>query len=150
MDIKLVELKLNAWAEGRWKAVVPMIVKNHHGNLLLSLEGIFDAKEYERRLHNNTQRIKRAFRADTPHNQRKAAALAPAVLAAIDAEQAQLQHQQDQVAVANRECIEATSAVLTGQPLAIVRRETIEAIYALAVLIPDVTVNFVHAERRAA
>lgn len=150
MDIKLVELKLNAWAEGRWKVVVPLIVKNHHGNLLDPLEGIFDAKEYTRRLHNNTQRIKRAFRADTPYGQRKAAELVPAILAAIDAEQAQVQHQQDQIAVANRECIEATSALLTGQPLAIVQKEGIEAIHSIAALMPGIVVSITCVGQQAA
>lgn len=132
MKIKMTGIELEAWAKGRWKTAVEQITDHHHGDLLKPLAGIDDAEEFARRLHNNTQIIQRAFRNETPNYRRHAAALIPAIRAAIDADEAEKTDQQSLVATANRECIEATSAVLTGKPLAIIQREAIEAIAALA------------------
>ncbi|EMO5715854.1 hypothetical protein RVW00_000791 [Enterobacter bugandensis] len=148
MKIKMMAIELEAWAKGRWKTAAELITEHHHGDLLEPLTGIEDAAEFTRRLHNNTQIIQRAFRNDTPTYRRYAAVLVPAVRAAIDAEQAEKTDQQSLVATANRECIEATSAALTGKPRAVVQREAFEAIEVLAQL-AGVTVHIVR-ERCAA
>lgn len=148
MDIKTLAIELEAWAKGRWKTVVPLIAEHHHGDLLLPLTGINNAEEFARRLHNNTQIIQRAFRNDTPNYRRHAAALAPAIRSAMNAELARQDDTHTRVAIANRECIEATSAALTGKPLAVIQKETFEAIDALAQL-AGVTVHIAH-ERRVA
>lgn len=143
MKIKTLSLELESWAKGRWKTAAELITNHHAGGLLLQLVGVTDPEEFARRLHNNTQIIQRAFRNDTPTYRRHAAALAPAVRAAIDAEQAEKTDQQSLVATANRECIEATSAVLTGKSPAVIQQETLEAIDALAQL-AGVTVQIAH------
>lgn len=148
MDIKTLAIDLEAWAKGRWKTVVPLIAEHHQGDLLLPLTGINNADEFARRLHNNTQIIQRAFRNDTPNYRRNAAALAPAIRAAMNAELARQDDTHIRVAIANRECIEATSAALTGKPLAVIQKETFEAIDALAQM-AGVTVHIAH-ERRIA
>lgn len=148
MDIKTLGIDLESWAKGRWKTAVQLIAEHHQGDLLLPLTGINNADEFARRLHNNTQIIQRAFRNDTPNYRRHAAALAPAVRAAMNSELEQQGDTHIRVAIANRECIEATSAALTGKPLAVIRKETFEAIDALAQL-AGVTVHIAH-ERRVA
>lgn len=149
MDIKLLSVELESWAEGRWKAVVPLITQHHCGDLLEALESITDADDYSRRLHNNTQRIQRAFRNDTANYRKQARELAPAVRAAIEAEQQQLHDEHSLIANANRECIEATNAVLMRKPKAVIHREGIEAIAALAELI-GINIDLSHAQQRAA
>ncbi|HEY2454113.1 MAG TPA: toxin YdaT family protein [Scandinavium sp.] len=148
MDLKLIAVELEAWAEGRWKAVVPLITKHHVGELLEVLDGITDADDYSRRLHNNTQRIQRAFRNNTANYRQQALDLAPAVMAAIDAEMQQLHDVHSQIANANRECTEATNAVLMRKPKTVIYREGIEAIAALADLI-GINVDLSHARQRA-
>lgn len=148
MDIKLLAVELESWAEGRWKAVVPMITKHHYGDLLELLEGISDADDYTRRLHNNTQRIQRAFRKETANYLKQARELAPAVMAAIEAEMQQLHDVHSQIANANRECTEATNAVLMRKSKAVIHREGIEAISALAELI-GINIDLSHAQQRA-
>lgn len=136
-EIKTLAIELEEWAlrdgkKGGWKKITPLITEHHHCELLESLANITSPEEYARRLHNNTQIIQRAFRNDTPNYRRQAAALAPAIRAAMDAE---LEEQTDmctRAAIANRECIEATSALLTGKPLQVIQREAFEAIDALA------------------
>ncbi|HGG5936396.1 TPA: hypothetical protein ACJI9R_004538, partial [Cronobacter sakazakii] len=66
MEIKKLGMELEQWAaEKGWKTITPMITTHHSGGLLESLS-VQDAKEYSRRLHNNAQIIKRAFRGDSP------------------------------------------------------------------------------------
>lgn len=149
MDIKLTAIELEAWAEGRWKAVVPLITRHHHGDLLEQLDGISDADDYSRRLHNNTQRIQRAFRNDTANYRQQARELAPAVMAAIEAELQELHDVHSQIANANRECTEATNAVLMRKPKAVIYREGIEAITALADLI-GIKIDLSRVQQRAA
>jgi hypothetical protein len=145
MEIKKLGIELEQWAAERgWKTITPMITAHHSGNLLESLN-IQDAKEYSRRLHNNTQTIRRAFRGDSPKYRRNAEALSYAVQAAMDAELADLAAEQLRAAVANRECIEATNAVLMRKPKEIIRKETLEAIYALADFLPGYEVKLVSA-----
>jgi len=149
MDIKLLAVELESFAERRWKAVVPLITQHHCGDLLEVLDGITDADDYSRRLHNNTQRIQRAFRNDTANYRQQARELAPAIRAAMDAEKAKREDRYSRAAIANKECIEATSAVLTGEPQEVVHQETIEAIDALAKL-AGVKVHIIYAQQRAA
>lgn len=145
MEIKKLAMELEQWAaEKGWKTITPMITAHHGGELLESLN-VHDVKEYSRRLHNNTQIIKRAFRGDTPKYRRKAEALSYAVKAAMNAEREELAAEQLRAAVANRECIEATNAVLMRKPKEIVRKETLEAIFALADFLPGYEVKLVPA-----
>jgi hypothetical protein len=153
MNIKTLALELEDWAtkngkQGGWKKITPLITAHHHGQLLESLTDITSAAEYARHLHNNTQIIQRAFRKSTQNYRRQADELAPAVRAAIDAEQAMQGDTQNRVATVNRECIEATSAALLNKPLPVIQREAFEAIDALAQL-AGLTVN-ITAERRTA
>lgn len=136
-DIKALAIELEEWAlkdgkKGGWKKIIPLITEHHFGDLLENLSGAISSQEYNRRLHNNTQIIQRAFRNDTPNYHRQAAALAPAIRAAMKAE---LEEQNDictRAVLANKECIEATSAVLTGKPMQVIRKEGTEAIEAIA------------------
>lgn len=132
-EIKTLSIELEDWAKKRgWKKAAVMITEHHCGDLLESLANTINPDEYARRLHNNTQIIQRAFRNDTPNYRRQAAALAPAIRAAIEAE---LEEQNDvctRAVLANKECIEATSAVLTGKPMQVIRKEGTEAIEAIA------------------
>ncbi|MDY3570242.1 hypothetical protein [Enterobacter hormaechei] len=134
MDIKSLTLELECWAKGRWKNAAELITKHHQGELLEPLNDKLPAAEHGRRLHNNTQIIQRAFRGETAHYRRLAIALAPAVRAAIGEEEQQQQEEHRQVAIANRECIEATSAMLLRKPSGVIQQETLEAINALASL----------------
>lgn len=154
-EIKTLAIELEEWAlkdgkKGGWKKIVPLITAHHYGDLLESLDGITSPEEFARRLHNNTQIIQRAFRNDTPNYNRQAAALAPAIRAAMESELAELHDVHHLVAIANKECIEATSAVLTGKPMQVIHKEAVEAIQALADLIPGVSIQFKHAGPRAA
>lgn len=145
MEIKKLGMELERWAaEKGWKTITPMITAHHSGDLLESLN-VQDAKEYSRRLHNNAQIIKRAFRGDTPKYRRNAEALSYAVRAAMDAELSEQAAGQLRAALANRECIEATNAVLMRKPKEIVRKETLEAIYALAGFLPGYEVKLIPA-----
>ncbi|MEB4676059.1 hypothetical protein MXL54_14910 [Enterobacteriaceae bacterium G50] len=145
MEIKKIGTELEQWAaEKGWKTITPMITAHHSGDLLESLN-VQDAKEYSRRLHNNAQIIKRAFRGDTPKYRRNAEALSYAVRAAMDAELSEQAAGQLRAALANRECIEATNAVLMRKPKEIVRKETLEAIYALAGFLPGYEVKLIPA-----
>lgn len=106
-EIKLLAIELEEWAmkdgrKGGWKKIVPLITSHHYGDLLDSLADIVDPSEYVRRLHNNTQIIQRAFRNDTPNYRGQAAALAPAIRAAMDAELAGQHDLHNLVAIANR------------------------------------------------
>ena len=148
MDIKLLAVELESWAEGRWKTVVPLITKHQRGDLLEALDGVVDADDYSRRLHNNTQRIQRAFRKDTPNYRLQAQELAPAVIAAIESELQQLQDVHSQIATTNRECTEATNAALMRKPKAVVQQEASEAIEELA-LLAGLTVHIVREHRAA-
>lgn len=142
MEIKMLAPELEQWARRiTWKKATQLITEHHRGNLLSPLAGVTDVIEFSRLLHNNTQIIKRAFRGDTPTYRRHAAVHESAVRAAMDAEQSQHDDTWYRVAIANRECIEATAAVLLGKPVGIIQKETIEAIHALAVLLPGVTVQ---------
>lgn len=86
-------------------------------------------------MHNNKQIIQRAFRNDTPNYLKQAEALSYAIRTAIDNELAQKDCMHYRAARVNKECIEATNAVFTGKPQPIIRRETLEAIDALAQLV---------------
>ncbi|MEZ2600784.1 hypothetical protein [Kluyvera intermedia] len=134
MDIKSQALELECWAKGRWKNAAELITKHHQGDLLEPLNDSLSAAEHGRRLHNNTQIIKRAIRGESLHYHRMAIALTPAIRAAIEEEERQQQEEHQLVASANRECIEATSAMLLRKPSGVIRRETLEAINALASL----------------
>ncbi|MDK9585448.1 toxin YdaT family protein [Lelliottia wanjuensis] len=124
-------------------AAATMITEEYHklggGNLPLVVGNIW----------NNQQNIfHRWLEGRTPHQRLKIRELAPAIQAAHAAELAQQNKVQIDVAIANRECIEATSAKLMGKSLAVIQQETLEAIDALAQL-AGVTVHIAH-ERRAA
>jgi len=124
-------------------AAATMITEEYHklggGNLPLVVGNIW----------NNQQNIfHRWLEGRTPHQRLKIRELAPAIRAAYAAELAQQNRVQIDVAITNKECIEATSAVLTGKPQAVIRQEAFEAIDALAQL-AGVTVH-IAPERRAA
>lgn len=86
-------------------------------------------------MHNNKQIIQRAFRNDTPNYLKQAEALSYAIRTAIDNELEQKDCMLYRAARVNKECIEATNAVFTGKPQPVIRRETLEAIDALAQLV---------------
>ncbi|WP_336286594.1 toxin YdaT family protein [Cronobacter dublinensis] len=135
MEIKNLGMELEQWAaEKGWKTITPMITAHHSGGLLESLS-VEDAKEYSRRLHNNAQIIKRAFRGNSPKYRRNAEVLSYAVKAAMNAELAERREVYALVAVATQEGAESTNAVLLGKPDEIVVKETIEAIIAYARLL---------------
>lgn len=101
------------------------------------------------KIWNNQQNIfHRWINGDTAAQRSKLRELVPAIHAALEAELAQQQGIHIRAAIANKECIEATNAALTGQPLAIVQQEAFEAIDALA-LLAGVKVHIAH-ERCAA
>ncbi|MBF0035900.1 hypothetical protein HAX39_25540 [Citrobacter freundii] len=136
-EIKAVGAELEDFAQknrwrGGWKYVIPLIVKNHHGQLLDNLDDAPDTYELARRLHYNTQFIQRAFRKDTPNYHVYAMELLPAVRAAIASELLGQDDMHSVVANANKEFIEATNAVLTGKPMQVIRKEGMEAIEAAA------------------
>lgn len=136
MEIKKLACELESWAQEKgWKTVTQLITPHHFGDLLQSLDDVSDPDEYARRLHNNKQIIQRAFRNDTPNYRKQAEALSYAIRTAIDSELAQKDCMHYQAARVNKECIEATNAVFTGKPKQVIRRETLEAIDALAQLV---------------
>ncbi|EPV2481738.1 toxin YdaT family protein [Enterobacter hormaechei] len=136
MEIKKLACELESWAQEKgWKTVTQLITPHHFGDLLQSLDDVSDPDEYARRLHNNKQIIQRAFRNDTPNYRKQAEALSYAIRTAIDSELAQKDCMNYQAARVNKECIEATNAVFTGKPKPVIRRETLEAIDALAQLV---------------
>lgn len=136
MEIKKLACELESWAQEKgWKTVTQLITPHHFGDLLQSLDDVSDPDEYARRLHNNKQIIQRAFRNDTPNYRKQAEALSYAIRIAIDSELAQKDCMHYQAARVNKECIEATNAVFTGKPKPVIRRETLEAIDALAQLV---------------
>lgn len=136
MEIKKLACELESWAQEKgWKTVTQLITPHHFGDLLLTLNDVTDPDEYARRLHNNKQVIQRAFRNDTPNYLKQAEALSYAVRAAIDNELEQKDCMLYRAARVNKECIEATNAVFTGKPQPVIRRETLEAIDALAQLV---------------
>lgn len=146
MEINTLHIELEAWAVKKgWKGVTELITRHHLGDLLETLDGVTDVSEFERRVHNNGQIIKRAFRGTTPKYKRHAALLASAVRAAINAELAVQKDEQHRVAAASKEHSEVICAVLTGAPLAVVQKEAIEAINSIAVFVPGLVVQFVHA-----
>lgn len=136
MEIKKLACELESWAQEKgWKTVTQLITPHHFGDLLQSLDDVSDPDEYARRLHNNKQIIQRAFRNDTPNYRKQAEALSYAIRTAIDSELAQKDCMHYHAARVNKECIEATNAVFTGKPKPVIRRETLEAIDALAQLV---------------
>lgn len=149
MEIKKLACELESWAQEKgWKTVTQLITPHHFGDLLLTLNDITDPDEYARRLHNNKQVIQRAFRNDTPNYLKQAEALSYAVRAAIDNELEQKDCMLYRAARVNKECIEATNAVFTGKPQPVIRRETLEAIDALAQLV-GVKVQIMNSHRAA-
>lgn len=136
MEIKKLACELESWAKEKgWKTVTQLITQHHFGDLLLPLDEISEPDEYARRLHNNKQIIQRAFRNDTPNYLKQAEALSYAIRTAIDNELAQKDCMHYRAARVNKECIEATNAVFTGKPQPVIRRETLEAINALAQMV---------------
>ncbi|BCP69630.1 TPA: toxin YdaT family protein [Enterobacter bugandensis] len=149
MEIKKLACELESWAQEKgWKTVTQLITPHHFGDLLLTLNDVTDPDEYARRLHNNKQVIQRAFRNDTPNYLKQAEALSYAVRAAIDNELEQKDCMLYRAARVNKECIEATNAVFTGKPQPVIRRETLEAIDALAQLV-GVKVQIMNSHRAA-
>ncbi|MHA0994591.1 toxin YdaT family protein [Enterobacter ludwigii] len=149
MEIKKLAYELESWAQEKgWKTVTQLITPHHFGDLLQPLDNVTDPDEYARRLHNNKQIIQRAFRNDTPNYLKQAQALSYAIRTAIDNE---LEHKECmlyQAARVNKECIEATNAVFTGKPQPVIRRETLEAIDALAQLV-GVKIQITNSHRAA-
>lgn len=149
MEIKKLACELESWAQEKgWKTVTQLITPHHFGDLLQSLDDVSDPDEYARRLHNNKQIIQRAFRNDTPNYLKQAEALSYAIRTAIDNELAQKDCMHYRAARVNKECIEATNAVFTGKPQPVIRRETLEAIDALAQM-AGVKVQIMHCHRVA-
>ncbi|ELO0981391.1 MULTISPECIES: hypothetical protein [Enterobacter] len=149
MEIKKLACELESWAQEKgWKTVTQLITPHHFGDLLQSLDDVSDPDEYARRLHNNKQIIQRAFRNDTPNYLKQAEALSYAIRTAIDNELEQKDCMLYRAARVNKECIEATNAVFTGKPQPVIRRETLEAIDALAQLV-GVKVQIMNSHRAA-
>lgn len=149
MEIKKLASELESWAQEKgWKTVTQLITPHHFGDLLQSLDDVSDPDEYARRLHNNKQIIQRAFRNDTPNYLKQAQALSYAIRTAIDNELAQKDCMHYRAARVNKECIEATNAVFTGKSQPVIRRETLEAIDALAQM-AGVRVQIMHCHRAA-
>ncbi|HHZ9098759.1 TPA: toxin YdaT family protein [Klebsiella pneumoniae] len=149
MEIKKLACELESWAQEKgWKTVTQMITPHHFGDLLQSLDDVSDPDEYARRLHNNKQIIQRAFRNDTPNYLKQAEALSYAIRTAMDKELAQKDCMHYRAAKVNKECIEATNAVFTGKPQPVIRRESLEAIDALAQL-AGVKVQIMNCHRAA-
>lgn len=149
MEIKKLACELESWAQEKgWKTVTQLITPHHFGDLLQSLDDVSDPDEYARRLHNNKQIIQRAFRNDTPNYLKQAQALSYAIRTAIDNELEQKECMHYRAARVNKECIEATNAVFTGKPQPVIRRETLEAIDALAQLV-GVKIQIMNSHRAA-
>lgn len=149
MEIKKLAYELESWAQEKgWKTVTQLITPHHFGDLLQPLDNVTDPDEYARRLHNNKQIIQRAFRKDTPNYLKQAQALSYAIRTAIDNELEQKECMLYRAARVNKECIEATNAVFTGKPQPVIRRETLEAIDALAQLV-GVKIQIMNSHRAA-
>ena len=149
MEIKKLAYELESWAQEKgWKTVTQLITPHHFGDLLQPLDNVTDPDEYARRLHNNKQIIQRAFRKDTPNYLQQAQALSYAIRTAIDNELEQKECMLYRAARVNKECIEATNAVFTGKPQPVIRRETLEAIDALAQLV-GVKIQIMNSHRAA-
>lgn len=145
MEIKTLHIELEAWAAKKgWKYVVELITRHQQCELLETLDELVDGDEFARRVHNNKQRIQRAFDGTSKKHQLHAALLAPAVRAAIDAELAMQKDEQHRVAASSKEHSEVICAVLTGAPLAVIQKEAIEAINSIAVFVPGLVVQFAH------
>lgn len=149
MEIKKLASELESWAQEKgWKTVTQLITPHHFGDLLQPLDNVTDPDEFARRLHNNKQIIQRAFRNDTPNYLKQAQALSYAIRTAIDNELEQKECMLYRAARVNKECIEATNAVFTGKPQPVIRRETLEAIDALAQLV-GVKIQIMNSHRAA-
>ncbi|WP_237772132.1 toxin YdaT family protein [Enterobacter ludwigii] len=149
MEIKKLACELETWAQEKgWKTVTQLITPHHFGDLLQPLDNVTDPDEFSRRLHNNKQIIQRAFRNDTPNYLKQAQALSYAIRTAIDNELEQKECMLYRAARVNKECIEATNAVFTGKPQPVIRRETLEAIDALAQLV-GVKIQIMNSHRAA-
>lgn len=149
MEIKKLASELESWAQEKgWKTVTQLITPHHFGDLLQPLDNVTDPDEFARRLHNNKQIIQRAFRNNTPNYLKQAQALSYAIRTAIDNELEQKECMLYRAARVNKECIEATNAVFTGKPQPVIRRETLEAIDALAQLV-GVKIQIMNSHRAA-
>ncbi|MFP2504468.1 hypothetical protein [Buttiauxella gaviniae] len=145
MEINTLHIELEAWAAKKgWKYVVELITRHQQGDLLETLDDVVDGDEFARRVHNNKQRIQRAFDGTSKKHQLHAALLAPAVRAAIDAERAEQKDEQHMVATLIRENSDVAGAVLTGAPAAVIQKEAIELINHAAMM-AGLVVQFVHA-----
>lgn len=145
MEIKLVAEQLEAWArKDGWWPITEKIGAQYSGDLLESLD-ISDAEEWSRRCRNNALFIKRVFRSVTPYYLRQAEELAPAVMAAIEAEHQRLIDEEQSIALvaaaANKECMEAVNAKLMNSPLAIQAKEVREALHSLVAMLPPNTIR---------
>lgn len=145
MEINTLHIELEAWAAKKgWKYVVELITRHQQGELLETLDDVVDGDEFARRVHNNKQRIQRAFDGTSKKHQLHAALLAPAVRAAIDAERAEQKDEQHMVATLIRENSDVAGAVLTGAPAVVIQKEAIELINHAAMM-AGLVVQFVHA-----
>lgn len=147
MEIKhdhAVSLLLAMAAEMGQAAAAASITEHYHqlggGNLPLVVGNIWNNQQniYHRWLEGRTQQQRDKIRE-----------LLPAIRSVMRTEQARRDDVQSRVATANRECVEATNAALTGKPLAIIQKETFEAIDALAQL-AGVSVHMVPERRSVA
>lgn len=147
MEIKherIQTLLLALAAEMGQAAAAAIITEKYHqlggGNLPLVVGSIW----------NNQQNIYHRWIEGRTHQQReKLRELVPAIQAVIREEQKKRNDTHSRVATANRECVEATNAVLMGSPISMIRRETLEAIDALAQM-AGVTVHIMQTGQCAA
>lgn len=140
---RIQTLLLALAAEMGQAAAAASITEQYH------LQGGGDLPLVVGRIWNNQQNIyHRWINGDTQLQREKLRELVPAIRAVMESEQNKRDAIKWRVATANRECIEATNAALTGSPISIVRKETLEAIDALAQM-AGVTVRITH-ERHAA
>lgn len=147
MEIKherIQTLLLALAAEMGQAAAAAIITEKYHqlggGSLPLVVGSIWNNQQniYHRWIEGRTQQQRDKIRE-----------LVPAIQAVIRAEQKKRNDIQSRVAIANRECVEATNAVLMGSPISMIRKETLEAIDALA-LMAGVTVHITQAGHYAA
>ncbi|MEX2990360.1 toxin YdaT family protein [Serratia fonticola] len=141
MEITDIAAELEEWARAAtWGPVTEAITQEYSGDLLAPLAGIECAEEYSRQLHNNQQTIQRAFRGDSDRYRARAKDLTVAVLLALPAERRLKLLAPRSAAylasIANQECIEATSALVMGESLPVLKKEVLEGIRALAALLP--------------
>lgn len=145
MEIKLVAEQLEAWARNDgWWPITEKIGAQYTGDLLESLE-VSDTDEWDRRRKNNALFIKRVFRSVTPYYLRQAEELAPAVIAAINAEHQRLIDEEQSIALvaaaANKECMEAVNAKLMNSPVSVQAKEVREALHSLVAMLPPNTIR---------